>query len=87
MVLRFKARYDGTNLIPEKPLEIPAGAMVEVEITSSITSVHRKSDPDVQRVAAKAQSAADRTLRMPKSDLPVEQRIAKRSSDEVSSSG
>lgn len=84
MVLRFKARYDGTNLIPEKPLEIPEGAMVDVEITSSVTSIHRKSDPDVQRVAAKAESAAERTLRMPKSDMPVETRIAKRSSDEVS---
>ena len=86
MILRIKARYDGQNLIPEGKLDIPAGAVVDIEITSTITTVRRKSDPDVQRSAARAESAAEATLHMPRGDHPVEHRIAKRSSDEVSAS-
>jgi len=86
MILRIKAKFDGQNLIPIGKVDLPPGAVVEIEITSSVTSVHRKSDPDMQRSAQKSENAAQATLRMPKTDLPVETRIAKRSSDEVTSS-
>ncbi len=83
MVIRFKARFDGSAFFPEQPIDLPKDSVVELEIVGPDT----ESRAEVHHAVAAAQSADKATRRLPKGDVPVQSSIAKHSSDEVSASG